>query len=189
MSTAPDLKAGLTGKIDPRQSAVLWARVTKSTDRKAYVMQFMRAFKMALVAIVFWNGAAQAEYSEPARGTPQRSAMLDAMRAHAIEELGAPVEFLVYDLRVNGSVGFAALKAQRPGGGEIDLYQTPGFEQGTIDPEFMDGTTMQGLMRLSGKTWVAVHWAIGATDVWFAYAPFCRRYNSVIADYCEGVDY
>ncbi len=145
-------------------------------------MQFLKSF---LVALLLASPVA-AEYYEPARGTDERKSMLDAVRAHAQEQLGEPIEFIVYDLRAKGSVGFAALKAQRPGGGEIDLYSTLGYTLGTIDPEFMDGTTMQALLRRSGDNWVAVHWAIGATDVWFAYAPFCRRYNAVIADYCSG---
>ena len=147
----------------------------------------MRVIKYLFLALLL-AGPLSAQYYEPERGTDERKAMLDALRVHAEEQLGAPVEFLVYDLRVSGSMGFAAIGAQRPGGGAIDLMKTPGFEQGTIDPEFMDGTNMQALLRLSGKTWVAVHWAIGATDVWFAYAPFCRRYRAVIEDYCEGVD-
>ena len=133
-------------------------------------------------------GPLSAQYYEPERGSVERTSILDALRAHAEEQLGAPIEFLVYDLRVLGSMGFAAVGAQRPGGGAIDLRQTPGFAEGTIDPEMMDGTNMQALMRKSGDTWVAVHWAIGATDVWFAYAPFCRRYRGVIEDYCAGVN-
>lgn len=147
----------------------------------------MRFFKYLLIAVCL-TGPVAADYDVPERGTDQRKAMLDAVRAHAEEQLGAPIEFLVYDLRAKGSMGFAALKAQRPGGGEIDLYKTPGFELGSIDPETMDGTSMQALMRRSGDTWVAVHWAIGPTDVWFAYGPFCRRYRAVIEDYCEGVN-
>lgn len=143
---------------------------------------------IALLALVACAGSALAEYYEPQRGTAERAAMMDAMRAHAEEQLGAPVEFVVYDLRVSGPMGFAAVYAQRPGGGEIDLYATPGFRDGTIDPEMMDGTSMQALLRKSGQTWVAVHWAIGPTDVWFAYGPFCRRYRAVISDYCAGVD-
>lgn len=129
-----------------------------------------------------------AEFYEPARGSAERKAMMDAIRPHAEEQLGNPVEFVVHDLRISGVAGFASVSAQRPGGGAIDIYNTPGYRSGALDPEMMDGTSMQALMRLSGKTWVAVHWAIGATDVWYAYAPFCRRYRDVIADFCEGVD-
>lgn len=147
----------------------------------------MRILKHLLFVLCLC-GPAMADYYEPARGTGERKAMLDALRAHAQEQLGDPVEFVVDDLRISGKMGFAAVHAQRPGGGAIDLYATPGFKEGSLDPEFMDGTSMQALMRLSGDTWVAVHWAIGPTDVWFAYGPFCRRYRAVIRDYCQGVN-
>lgn len=143
---------------------------------------------LAVSLIFFAATSVMADYYEPERGTDERKAMLDAIRAHAEEQLGAPIEFMVYDLRAKGSIGFASLKAQRPGGGEIDLFATPGYAEKTIDPEFMDGTSMQALLRRSGETWVAVHWAIGPTDVWFAYGPFCRRYRGVIEDYCQGVN-
>ena len=147
----------------------------------------MRFLKYLLMAL-FLAPPVAADYYEPERGTVERKSMLDAVRAHAEEQLGAPVEFIVYDLRAKGSMGFAALHAQRPGGGAIDLYATPGFTLGSIEPESMDGTLMQALLRRSGDTWVAVHWAIGPTDVWFAYGPFCRRYRAVIEDYCAGIN-
>ena len=147
----------------------------------------MRFFKYLLMALFFASPVA-ADYYEPEHGAGERKSMLDAVRARAEEQLGAPVEFIVYDLRAKGSMGFAALHAQRPGGGAIDLYATPGFTLGSIEPEYMVGTLMQALLRRSGDTWVAVHWAIGPTDVWFAYGPFCRRNRAVIEDYCAGVN-
>jgi len=151
-------------------------------------MRFFNIICSAVVVLFMSIIPLSAEYSEPARGSKDRIAMLDAVRAHAEEHLGDPVEFIVYELRVAGRFGFASLQAQRPGGGTIDLNATPGFQNGTLEPDFMDGTSMQALMRRSGETWVAVHWAIGPTDAWFAYGPFCRRYVSVIKDYCEGVN-
>lgn len=152
----------------------------------------MRRILSGIIMSVFmtlaFTAAGHAQFHEPQRGSQERKAMLDAMRVFAEEELGAPVEFMVYDLRSNGTIGFAAVHAQRPGGGAIDLMQTPGAKNGTLDPEYMDGASMQALMRRSGQTWVAVNWAIGATDVWFAYGPYCRRYRAVIPDYCQGVD-
>ncbi|TNF22558.1 MAG: hypothetical protein EP318_03520 [Rhodobacteraceae bacterium] len=123
-------------------------------------------------------------WTEPARGSETRRALMDALRPHAEWELGAPVEFVVGVLRVSGDLAFAAVAAQRPGGGAIDLRQTPGYFRGTLEPGMMDGTNIQALYRRSGKTWVAVHHAIGATDVWFAWDPLCAEYRAVIADYC-----
>lgn len=148
-----------------------------------------RILQIFLVVVSAFAGSfVYADAIEPARGSEDRAGILDAMRIFAEDELGAPIEFVVHEMAMDGRLGFAMVHAQRPGGVAIDIEQTPGFKAGRIVPEIMDGTSMQALLRKSGKTWVAVHWAIGATDVWFAYAPFCRRYGAVIAAYCEGVN-
>ena len=71
------------------------------------------------------------------RGTALRAALMDAVRPHVEWRLGAPVQFVVRDLRVAGDVGFASLWPQRPGGAQIDLYQTPGYARGDliVDPQ------------------------------------------------------
>ncbi|GAA6199960.1 hypothetical protein [Aquicoccus sp. SU-CL01552] len=125
---------------------------------------------------------------EPQRGTDLRAALMDALRPHAVWLLGAPVEFVVHDLRVSGNLGFASVSPQRPGGGEISLWQTPGYARGEIDPQGMEGgTTMQALYVRSGRTWVAVHWAMGASDVWYAYGPICTVWRPVIPEACRGM--
>jgi hypothetical protein len=141
----------------------------------------------AVMAVGFAVVANAQGWGEPARGSATRAAFMDAIRPHAEWQLGATVEFVVHDLRVAGDVGFASLYAQRPGGGVIDIRKTPMFMRGEIDPEIMDGATLQALYRKSGATWVAVHWAIGATDVWWAYGPICREYWAVINDACVGI--
>jgi len=123
---------------------------------------------------------------EPQRGTPLRSALMDALRPHAEWVLGAPVEFVVYDLRVRGDLAFASVYPQRPGGGEISPYNTPGAARGELYPDDMDGVGMQALYVKSGQTWVAVHWAMGATDVWYAYGPICAIWRPVIPEACRG---
>ncbi|PIE12620.1 MAG: hypothetical protein CSA70_08940 [Rhodobacterales bacterium] len=128
--------------------------------------------------------AAVADWATPKRGSATRKGLMDALRPHAEWQLGAPVEFVVHDLRVSGSVGFAAVHAQRPGGKEIDIARTPGARRGYLDPEFMDGTSLQALYRKVGATWVAVHWAIGATDVWYADPALCVDYAAVIPEVC-----
>ena len=88
------------------------------------------------------------------------------MRPIAEWNLGAPVEFVVRDLRVAGNAGFAAVQPQRPGGGQIDISTIPLVLRDGEDPAWLDGTWMQALLTRQGKTWVVVHSAIGATDVW-----------------------
>lgn len=145
----------------------------------------MRVFAvLAALAFVPFALAAGETYSEPARGTKTRAAMMDAIRPHAIWSLGAPVEFVVATLRVAGDIGFATLEPQRPGGAAIQFADTPMVRRGEADPEFHDGIRMHVLYQLSGETWVAVHWSIGATDVWFSDPELCAVFQPVIPEYC-----
>lgn len=141
---------------------------------------------IVLMVLVWLPGSlAAAEYLEPARGTVTRQALMDAIRPHAEWHLGAPIEFVVDDLRVAGNVGFAALSPQRPGGAAIDVFQTPMYRRGQMEPEIQDGIYMHILYLKSGSTWVAVHYSVGATDVWFSDPEFCRDYRRVIPEYCQ----
>ena len=148
-----------------------------------------RLFVLGLLLVA---SVVRADYVEPARGSATRKALMDALRPHAEWVLGAPVQFVVHDLRLAEgqglpfAVAFAAVQAQRPGGGAIDIRATPGFARGELDPEFMDGTMFQALYRKEGATWVAVHWAVGATDVWYADTNFCPDYFAVLLEVCAG---
>ncbi|MFT4960009.1 MAG: hypothetical protein ACI92Z_001086 [Paracoccaceae bacterium] len=76
------------------------------------------------------------------------------------------------------------VSVQRPSGKPIDLRSNPGFQRRALDPDFFDGMPIQALYQKSGSTWVAVHWALGATDVWYSQAVFCPNYYDVISDVC-----
>ena len=147
--------------------------------------QMMRSCLAMLLVWVGLTGSAMA-WEEPARGTATRSALMDAIRPQAEWYLGAPVEFVAHDLRREGGLAFAMLRAQRPGGGVINPAQTPMVQRGEAE-DWMDVTEIQVLYQKSGKTWVAVHYAFGASDVWFAWGPLCQQYAPVIADFCQGV--
>lgn len=123
-------------------------------------------------------------WSEPTRGSETRSELMDAIRPHVEWELGAPVLFVVKDLRVYQDVAFGMLNPERPGGILIDSYNTPGAYRGSFDPNLSDGVGVSVLYRKVRNTWVAVHHAIGATDVWFAHPEYCREYYSVIPEFC-----
>src|SRR5690606_35186854 len=154
----------------------LWAMLKSANLFEEKTMRLLISLLLMLLAAPL---AAQ-NWSEPPRGSVLRATLMDAVRPHAEWNLGAPVEFEVLELRHSGDVAFASLWAQRPGGQQIDMTKTPMYQRGDIDPEIADGATLQVLYRKSGVTWVAVHWAIGATDVWFAYGPLCREYKDVI---------
>lgn len=147
-------------------------------------------FSVFLVFVACGVGTAGAQnYYEPERGTATRSALMDAIRPHVEWDLGQPIEFVVNDLRVSGDVAFASLAPQRPGGTPIDLRDTPWYRR-NWDPnsdfmDFMDGTHTEVLYRRMRDTWVAVHFAIGATDVWYDWDEYCPEYRSVIPEWCK----
>ena len=140
--------------------------------------------RMVFTLMILSLAQAAAAWEEPARGSADRKGLMDALRPHAEWMLGAPVEFVVHDLRRAGAVAFAAVHAQRPGGAAIDIAATPGARRGQLDAAYMDGSTLQALYRKSGQTWVAVHWAIGATDVWYADPALCSEYHAVLPEIC-----
>lgn len=126
-----------------------------------------------------------AAYEEPARGTQLRRDLMDAMRPIGEWNLGAPVQFVVHELRVSGDVAFASVSMQRPGGQQIDISRTPLVLRDGQDPDFIDGSTFQALFKRSGNMWVPVRHATGATDVWYAWQEYCPTWGAVLPEACR----
>ena len=151
----------------------------------------MRAVSALFIGLLVLGAApvSAQSYSEPARGTATRAALMDAIRPHVEWDLGQPIEFVVNDLRVAGDVAFAALAPQRPGGAPIDLTATPWYRRNSQYSsdfmDFMDGVHTEVLYRRLRDTWVAVHFAIGSTDVWIADPEYCVEYAAVIPEWCK----
>ncbi len=144
------------------------------------------ALATVLVALMCQSAArAQQSWTEPERGSELRADLMDAIRPIAEWQLGDPVEFVVQDLRVSGQVAFAMLLPQRPGGGAIDLADTPMVRWFNRDPAEMDGAAMQVLFQQSGRMWVPVDYAIGATDAWWDWDIYCPRFRRVIPEVCR----
>ena len=57
-------------------------------------------------------------------------------------------------------------------------------QRGEYWPEVSDGGTIQALMQRSGRMWVAVHHAIGATDVWYSSPEFCGPWRALLPNVC-----
>ncbi len=145
----------------------------------------MRGALMAVGFSVVLAGSVAAQgWVTPERGSATRAQLMDAIRPHAEWMLGAPVEFVVNDLRLLGDHAFAMLVAQRPGGGTIDVLKTPMVARGEFDPYLADTPHIEVLYVKSGDTWVALHWAIGATDVWYAWEPICAPFRALIPEVC-----
>ncbi|MEM6550417.1 MAG: hypothetical protein AAF713_22230 [Pseudomonadota bacterium] len=106
-------------------------------------------------------------WQEPPRGSETRSAMMDAVRPFAESDMGAPVIFIVRDLRVEGNLGFASLDPIRPGGGTA-------------------GERVHALYQRSSVGWSVADWSVGATEEWWSAPEICAVWQSVIPEFCEG---
>jgi hypothetical protein len=111
------------------------------------------------------NVNAQA-FQSPPPGSPERRAILDAVRPVVVAQVGPPVEFVVEDIRVLGSYAFVVVEPQRPGGGQIDYSH--------LDDGLMDGLRTEAILVNRNGRWLVAHHGTGATDVW--YLGFCGEY-------------
>ncbi|WP_208978053.1 hypothetical protein [Labrenzia sp. 011] len=100
---------------------------------------------------------------EPARGTAERSELLNAVRPMVEARLGPPVEFVVNWMRSGHGWAFVQLSPQRPGGGAIDIARTT-FAN---DAEYMGGLVTYALLRHQYGRWNLVDFVIGPTDVFW----------------------
>jgi hypothetical protein len=101
------------------------------------------------------NGTAQ-----PARGTSQRQAILDALRPAIEAQLGPNIVFEIKVLRVEKGWAFVVAEPFRKGGGYVNQKAyLPDWEQ-------RDGITVTAVLRYE-KGWTLVQQQIGATGVWY----------------------
>ncbi|SPJ30290.1 hypothetical protein [Falsiruegeria mediterranea] len=140
-------------------------------------------------AAVIWAllAASAQAWTEPARGSQTRSDLMSAVRPLVEWQLGAPVQFVVNELRAEGDVAYWSLSPQRPGGAAIDLFSTPAYQRGALSYEELDGLRFHVLYQKSGTVWVAVQWSMGATDVWWAAPDYCAIWRPVTPEVCQGL--
>jgi len=99
--------------------------------------------------------------SAAAPASPQRKAVLDALRPPVEAKIGRSVEFVVQVLRVEDGWAFVMADPQRKSGKPIDGNRY--FD----DFDNMDGLRVDAVLRLERGRWRVVDHAFGATDVWY----------------------
>ncbi len=122
----------------------------------------LASFSVGFVLIFTLPVSAQSVY-EPARGSAERSNVLNAVRPMVEARLNPPVEFIVDWLRIGGQWAFVSLAPQRPGGGAIDLRRTTFAGEA----DYMDGVQTYALLRYQYNRWNLVDFVIGPTDVFW----------------------
>ncbi len=140
----------------------------------------MRRMTLMLFICGILTSAAMADPVTPERGSALRSELLDTVRRAAEHDLGAPVEFVVNTLLVDGDRAFAMLDAQRPGGGAIDLAQSPMVLRDKTPLDLIDGPNVVAfIVRVNGE-WAIDQYGTGSTDAWWAGGPACEHYASLL---------
>ena len=115
---------------------------------------------------------AQSAYT-PEKGSPERKAILDALRVPVEKELKQNIVFATDNFKVQGTWAFVSGTPQTAGGGRPDYRNTvywDAFESDAFDNNFF------ALLRRSGGKWRVVAKAIGCTDV--CYADWWRTYKA-----------
>lgn len=131
------------------------------TDRPGGSFRPLRTALLCLLLAVAGASTALATAATPPPGSPLRRAILDSLRPMVEAELGAPVEFVVNDLRVLGEWAFVYAKPQRPGGAAIGYAYTR-YQQAFDDGAFEEGVS--ALLRETPAGWLVYEYALGATD-------------------------
>ena len=132
----------------------------------------MRSFALCLLLLAVATLQAQT-YSSPAKGSKDRTSILNALRAPVQKALKQKVEFKVDLLRVQANWAFVKGIPQAPGGGKVDYRKTE-YQQMIKDGIF-DNWICALLQKKNGK-WTVKRYVIGATDV--VYEPWPGEFGA-----------
>jgi hypothetical protein len=119
---------------------------------------------LSIVLILAGAAFAQKVYT-PEKGSPERTAILNALRVPVEKELKQKVSFNVEDFNVQGAWAFLSGAPRNTDGGPPVYKGTPyedAEDSGAFDNNFF------ALLKKTGGKWKVVTYAIGCTDVCYA---------------------
>lgn len=155
----------------------------ESLSEERFLPVQFQALKQILLGAIFvliaTLGASAQAVHEPARGSAERSEILNAVRPLVEARVGPPVEFAVNWMRAGDSWAFVQLGPQRPGGGAIDIARTT-YAQ---NAEYMDGLVTFALLRRQYDRWNLVDFAVGPTDAFWQGDPLYARVPQGLVPY------
>ncbi len=125
----------------------------------------MRTLTALLFILAFSLAAFGQQVREPAKGSAERTAILNALRVPVERELKQKIVFNIDDLRVVGVWAFIGGSPQSPAGGQPDYRGTE--YQEAKDADMFDNNIF-ALLKKNGAKWRVVTYAIGCTDVCYA---------------------
>lgn len=134
----------------------------------------MRKLIICLVILIgmMATASAQSAYT-PEKGSPERKAILDALRTPVERDLKQKVVFVTDSFKVQGNWAFVSGTPQNTSGGQPDYSRTKyadQFDSGAFDNNFF------ALLKKTAGRWKVTTYAIGCTDVCYAY--WWRRFKA-----------
>ncbi len=124
----------------------------------------MKTFLSSLIALLLLSAVITfaADPHTPKLGSPERKAIVDALRGPVRLELKRDVIFKINRLKVQGEWAFLAGVPLKPNGTQMD-YRGTVHEEAIREGAFDGG--IFALMRKTEGQWTTVRYVIGATDV------------------------
>ena len=119
------------------------------------------------------GGTARTGPYTPDRGSPERKAILDALRVPIEKQLKQSVIFKIDHLKVQSDWAFVLGQPQQPDGSRVD-YSGTVYQEAVDAGAFDDGVI--GLLRNTNGKWRVVQYVIGATDV--PYVDWDKKYRA-----------
>ena len=129
---------------------------------------FIFTFVLVLTTFSF----AQKVYT-PAKGSAERTAILNTLRIPVEKELKQKIQFSVEEFRSNGTWAFLSGDPQNMKGGKPNYKGTE--YQEAIDADMFDNNFF-ALLKKNGGKWKVITYAIGCTDV--CYAVWWKEYKA-----------
>ena len=144
-------------------------------------MSIKHTFGLLLLLAAASVASAQSAYT-PEKGSPERKAILDALRIPVERDLKQKVVFVADNFKVQGNFAFVSGIPQNSSGGDPDYARTKYADQvdsGAFDNNFF------ALLKKTGGKWRVAAYAIGCTDVCYAYWWREHRAPKAIFPYTE----
>lgn len=118
-------------------------------------------------------GANAQSVHTPAKGSAERTAILNALRVPVERDLKQKIVFVAEHFNVSGTWAFVGGEPQAVGGGAPNYRGTK--YQAAKDADMFDNNFFAVLRKTAGR-WKVVTYAIGCTDV--CYADWWKRYRA-----------
>ncbi len=117
------------------------------------------------IVLMFAFAAFGQKVYTPEKGSAERKAILDALRAPVEKELKQKIQFAINDFNVSGTWAFLSGEPQDASGNRPNYEGTEYREQ--VEADMFDNNFFALLKKTGGK-WKVVTHAIGCTDVCYA---------------------